>query len=490
MKIFSFSAIYFSNSALTSGLNVVRNDIRLYNIVTRIKETSLVNRSFIDHLTIKNFVPKSKESVNLNFNKMMEDTYRASEITTSASLARHIHSITGRIKFLQEREVAFLDNVGTSIKADENLEKEILIIRQLETELRDELFKLQNSLREHSDIAIEKIYQKKNNPLYAYIFISLIFVIGILYIGLSTTKNLQLSINNFLVATKAVSQNNLDFQARIIFNDEIGQMTEAFNTMIKNLKEEKFKVSNIGKEKSLLENEIQTRKDAELALESANKELESFSYSVSHDLRTPLRAIDGFSQALLEDYEDKLDDTGKNYLQFVRESSQKMSQLIDDILSLSRITRGELKRKVVNISDIAQSVADELQKAEPNKNVNIVIQPEIIDNVDPHLLRIVLANLIGNSWKFTSKISNPRIEFGYQLQETRRIYFVRDNGAGFDMSYSKKLFGAFQRLHAVTEFPGTGIGLATVSRIIHRHNGTIWAEGEVGKGATFYFTLG
>jgi PAS domain S-box-containing protein len=224
-------------------------------------------------------------------------------------------------------------------------------------------------------------------------------------------------------------------------------------------------------------------------LEQANKELEAFSYSVSHDLRAPLRSMDGFSQALLEDYGNKLDDQGKDYIRRVRAASQRMSQLIDDLLNLSRITRAEMHYEKVNLTALAKAIAAELQETEPERQVEFIIGKDISARGDSHLLRAVLENLLANAWKFTSKHPRARIEFGAIQVEGRSVCFVRDDGAGFDMAYVGKLFLPFQRLHGPTEFEGTGIGLATVQRIIHRHGGVVWAEGELEKGATFYFTL-
>jgi PAS domain S-box-containing protein len=224
-------------------------------------------------------------------------------------------------------------------------------------------------------------------------------------------------------------------------------------------------------------------------LRTANKELEAFSYSVSHDLRAPLRHINGFSQALLEDCEDKLDETGKGYLREVRGASQEMSQLIDDVLQLARITRSEMKREEVNLSDLAMSVTAELKQTNGRQGVIVKIEEGLVTRGDKRLLRVVLSNLLGNAWKFTSKRDNPEILFGSEQKKGEVFYFVRDNGAGFDMAYVKKLFGAFQRLHTAGEFEGTGIGLATVQRIVNRHGGRVWAEGSVNAGATFFFTL-
>ncbi|MGE5263045.1 MAG: sensor histidine kinase [Acidobacteriota bacterium] len=226
-------------------------------------------------------------------------------------------------------------------------------------------------------------------------------------------------------------------------------------------------------------------------LSSVNQELETFSYSVSHDLRAPLRAIAGFSQALEEDYADVLDKQGMDYARRVNAATQRLNQLIDDMLTLSRVTRSEMSRDTLaDLSSMAQSIVAQWRATQPDRQVEIVIQPHLETRGDPRLLRIALENLLGNAWKFTSKVPRARIELGTAgTEDDRIVYFVRDNGAGFDMTYSDKLFGPFQRLHTATEFPGTGIGLATVQRIIHRHGGRVWADSVVGEGATFYFTL-
>jgi PAS domain S-box-containing protein len=224
-------------------------------------------------------------------------------------------------------------------------------------------------------------------------------------------------------------------------------------------------------------------------LEAFNKELEAFSYSVSHDLRAPLRAIDGFSQILLEDYEDELDEEGRLYLKRTKAASQRMGELIDDLLDLSRMTRGKMRRESVDLSALAQAIAEEFRRAQPEHGMEVVVEEGLVANGDGSLLRVVLENLLGNAWKFTRNQPHPRVEFGLLEHEDTPTYYVRDNGVGFDMAYAGKLFGAFQRLHSAGEFEGTGIGLATVQRIIHRHGGRVWAEGEVGKGATFFFTL-
>ena len=230
------------------------------------------------------------------------------------------------------------------------------------------------------------------------------------------------------------------------------------------------------------------RQAAELA--EANRELESFSYSVSHDLRAPLRSIDGFSQVLLEDCGDQLNDDGKNALKRVRKAATTMGELIDALLALSRVSRAELRAERVDLSALAATIAAELRESQPDRQVEFIIAPDLVVEADPRLLRAMLANLLSNAWKYTGQRAAARIEFGRTDTDGERVYFVRDNGVGFDMAYVGRLFGAFQRLHKQAEYAGTGIGLATVQRILHRHGGRAWAEAVPNEGATFYFTVG
>jgi len=251
------------------------------------------------------------------------------------------------------------------------------------------------------------------------------------------------------------------------------QMREEAEAQIRRLNEE-------------LEERVERRTEQ---MQAANKELESFAYSVSHDLRAPLRSIDGFSVALMESYQDELDETGVEYLGRIRNASQQMARLIDDLLELSKLTRSEMVRDVVDLSEISRKVAGELQMTYPERQVEVNVADGITVNGDKHLLYIMLKNLLENAWKFTGKSNGAKIDFGCEFVGDECVYFVRDNGAGFDMKYVDKLFVAFQRLHSVREFEGTGIGLATVQRIINRHNGRVWAESTEGEGATFFFVL-
>lgn len=279
---------------------------------------------------------------------------------------------------------------------------------------------------------------------------------------------------------------NKEFPVQVSINLINWYGTSAFVAVVRDFTERKQAEEEILKFNLELELRVAERT---AQLEAANIEMEAFAYSVSHDLRAPLRSIDGFSLALLEDYQDKIDEQGNKYLQRVRSAAQRMAQLIDDLLNLSRVSRSEINIQPVDLSEIVQEIARNHGETQPERQAEFVIQEGIKVDGDSRLLRIVLENLIGNAWKFTSKHPTAKIEFGMQQQKDGNVYFVRDDGAGFDLNYSQKLFGAFQRLHAVTDFSGTGIGLATVQRIIRRHGGNVWAEAEVEKGATFYFTI-
>lgn len=273
--------------------------------------------------------------------------------------------------------------------------------------------------------------------------------------------------------------------AASVITDEKGQVTNVvgvnFDITGRKLAEEEIRKLNTELEQRVADRTIQ--------LAVANQELESFAYSVSHDLTAPLRGIDGWSLALLEDYSGRLDERARQYLSRIRAETQRMGQLIDDLLKLSRVTRAEMRPNPVDLTGLAESIVLRLQEDLPHRQLEFVIQQGLTGQGDERLLRIALTNLLGNAVKFTSKRPAARIEFGLTYVKDRPAYFVRDNGAGFDMAFAKKLFGAFQRMHKASEFPGTGIGLATVQRIIQRHGGRIWAEAQVNQGTTFYFTL-
>lgn len=306
------------------------------------------------------------------------------------------------------------------------------------------------------------------------------------------------------VAQQVIEKRDYTPRATQTTDDEIGYLVAAFNRMLEEINSRAQVQDAFSRE---LEREVADRKTAEeeimrlnrelearvqertRKLQEINAELEAFSYSVSHDLRTPLRAIDGFSQALVKELGDQQGEKARHYLQRILNGTARMGQLIEDLLNLSRISRHAMSLSEVDLSQLAHQIVQELQQREPERPVTVSIWDNITVWADQRLLRVALENLLGNAWKFTGKVAQAHIELGMLPEGERHVIFVRDNGAGFDMEYADKLFGAFQRLHGIHEFPGTGVGLATVRRVIMRHGGRIWCQAAPGKGATFFFSL-
>ncbi len=342
--------------------------------------------------------------------------------------------------------------------------------------------KIKTEAFELSIITEQKIIQVQRRAGLIVLFSIIGFAILSSFISFITIRAITNPIDKLMEAIEIISKGNLRHKADIKTKNEIGQLSRAFDQMTGNLE-------RVTASRDDLNKEITERIKAEEELKNTMDELMAFSYSVSHDLRAPLRSIDGFSQAILEDYDGKLDKQGMHYLRRLRNASQRMGKLIDDLLNLSRVTRGNMEYSKVNLSEMAVQILAELQSSDPEHQVEVRIRKGLTAYGDSRLLRIVLENLLGNAWKFSSKKAKAIIEFGVDTAKGGRVFYVRDNGAGFDMEYSTKMFNPFQRLHAEQEFPGTGIGLASVLRIIRRHEGKVWAEGKVGKGATVYFTL-
>ena len=359
-----------------------------------------------------------------------------------------------------------------------------------------------------------------NLPLVATLVISSIFMVLGITLGmvLAQTKTNRELERQVKARTAQIRQANQQLLREVLehqqVREELRKSQQLYRTLVNNapngsaiLVVRELTEQKQAKDKIRVLNERLEQRVAERTrdLQATNQELEAFCYSVSHDLRAPLRRIDSFSRILLEDYQDVLDASGKYYLQRVSQSTERMAQMIDDLLALSRLTLSEMHVEVVDLSAIAHTIARELQQGDRSRQVTFAIAPNVTARGDTRFLKILLENLLGNAWKYTGKRSPARIEFGVasanaeDLEDApnwrspgkrhRLVYFVRDNGAGFDMTYASKLFSPFQRLHNAKEFEGTGIGLAIVQRILRRHNGSVWAEAAVELGATFYFCL-
>ena len=321
-----------------------------------------------------------------------------------------------------------------------------------------------------------------------YITIASIVLVAALMVAVLMSLRLQAIITRPIlsvaaVAREVVTRNDVSLRVTKSTDDEVGALTDAFNSMLAEIEARRAEIIQLNEE---LEERILQRT---AQLERSNQELESFSYSVSHDLRSPLRAIAGFSDALQEELPGLTPEAGRLF-ERIRAATRRMAQRIDGLLNLAHVSRRQLTLQPVDLTAVAEEIIDEFRQREPARDVHVVIAPDLVAQGDPKLLRAALENVLENAWKFTAESPNAGIEVGAVGDGGETVYFVRDNGAGFDMAFADKLFAAFSRLHANDEFPGTGIGLATVQRIVQRHGGRIWAEAAPGKGATFYFTLG
>jgi signal transduction histidine kinase len=326
--------------------------------------------------------------------------------------------------------------------------------------------------------------------LWRYAFISAIVLLVSLMFAWLVSSRFRKSVAEPIVAlaktARKVSQDK-DYRVRVATGDErdeLATLIDSFNEMLREIQQ---RDNALQKAHDELEHRVSER-TRELVL--TNQELEAFSYSVSHDLRGPLDALNGFSYVLLKNYADRLDAAGRESLQSIRAAAMRMSELIDDLLNLSRITTSTINREKIDLSAFARSILEELCRTAPQRKVEFVAPPVVEAYGDARLLRIVMDNLLRNAWKYTSHHEYARIEFGCESQDGRVVYLVKDDGSGFDPRAADRLFQPFQRLHSTAEFPGNGIGLATVRRIIQRHGGNVWAEAAVERGATFYFTLG
>ena len=369
----------------------------------------------------------------------------------------------------------FEELVATSVAQSANA-ADVESIRRYEAQLASRLLILQqeslaNAFR-LTDFSTERITAAQRRVV-------IVILVGLGLIALTTigaawliNRSVLAPIGRLEEATREVAAGNWNYKLDVAGNDEIADMSRNFDAMTQSLRMSFAQIE---------------RSNEELA--ALNQEIEAFSYSVSHDLRGPLRSMDGFSLALLEDYGDKLDAEAKDSLQRIRAASQRMGRLIDELLGLSRVTRAELTLKPVNLSEVAREIADSLAQQQPTRAVQWEIEEGLTVRADKALIQIAMQNLLENAWKFTGKTAAPVIRVGSVEREGRKECFVADNGVGFDMAYADRLFGAFQRLHHESEFSGTGIGLAIVQRIFRRHEGKIWVQAQPGLGATFFFQL-
>ena len=369
----------------------------------------------------------------------------------------------GELSVMFDGTVKLVDEIIVLHQQEEkDLREFVQIRRDLDRLLDDEI---QTHARNEFDTAKESAVQIMNRTATAMVVLGGVVIVVVVLAWLLISAKVIRPITTLSEGTKKVAAGDFSGALPVDSEDELGELTKHFNTMIAD------------------------RGRAWQELQASNKELNAFAYSVSHDLRAPLRAIDGFSAVLLQDHGEKLNEEGKDMLRRVRKASDRLAALIDAMLTLSRLTRREMRVERVNLGAVARSVADALRAAEPERQASILLPAKLEARGDRELLRVVLENLLGNAWKFSSEQPQAQIEFGVTQVDGERAYFVRDDGAGFDMAYADKLFIPFQRLHRQQEFPGNGIGLATVERIVHRHGGRLWAEGAVNKGATFFFTL-
>jgi len=401
--------------------------------------------------------------------------------TDYAAIANSFSQITTNDNRIQKliQEGAAQEEIDSATGLEERLVAQLLIASH-------SIFTDASTLAEE---AHAEVTEAQNLTANLTLILMTILAITVTTSSLIVARSISKPLDKLTKGAEIIGTGDLEHKVGVKSKDELGQLAAAFNKMTASLKKITASRDELDREVTMrkrVEREI-VKANAELA--AVNKELEAFSYSVSHDLRAPLRSIDGFSQALIEDYPDRLDEQGKDYLQRVRSATQRMGVLIDDLLSLSRVTRSEMRRETVDLSALAQSIAEELQEAQPERQVDFVVTPGLTASGDALLLRLLVENLLSNAWKFTGYHPQARIEFGATQVDGKETFFVRDDGVGFDMTYADKLFGVFQRLHKQDEFPGTGVGLATVQRIAHRHGGQVWAEGKVEEGATFYFKL-
>ncbi len=445
-------------------------------------------------------------------NDYMRDTNERAKIQWFAEherIGKLLQSASARFKDVEEQMI--LDEMAKVHESIRRLFSRIVENREktgpaagfdaLSREIEDRLLSQLTIRRYNAILNARRLQDAGNRHLFSVLGLAgwgIAFVIAVLAAATVVNswmmgRTIANRIRRLQEGASIIGEGNLDHLIDIKGDDEFADLSGAFNAMTSKLRGSYVELEKEIDERRRAEEEVIQLNDdlthTVRQLEETNKELEAFSYSVSHDLRSPLRSIDGFSLALLEDYAGKLGDEGRGHLERVRNATQRMSQLIDDLLKLSRMSRMEMRREQVDLTALAGNIAERLSKHHPERAAEFIVAEGLTAFGDERLLMVVLENLIANAWKFSEIRPRSVIEFGSIQRGGEKVFFVKDNGVGFDMTYVNKLFSPFQRLHRESEFSGTGIGLATAKRIINRHGGSIWIEGEVGKGATVYFTL-
>jgi len=434
-------------------------------IAHALNELRLVTVEYILHRPERARVQEREVSIRLN-SLVADNTFSGSEQAEVLADLRARATKAQRI---------FAELVSTPAASNANAQGNESV-RQFEAQLTSQLLILQQEILAGAlrltDFSTERIHAAQQRVV-------IVILAGLALITLTTggaawliNRNVLVPIRRLEQATREVASGNWNFKLDALSDDEIGEMSRNFDAMTRSLRDSFAQIE---------------RSNQELA--ALNQEIEAFSYSVSHDLRAPLRSMDGFSLALLEDYGDKLDDEARDSLRRIRAASQRMGRLIDELLGLSRVTRAELKIRSVNLSEIAHEIADSLDQQQPERRVQWIIDEGITVQADRALMQIALQNLLENAWKFTARTPHPVIRVGARERDGMKECFVADNGVGFDMAYADRLFGAFQRLHHESEFSGTGIGLAIVQRVFRRHEGKVWVQAKPELGATFFFSL-
>lgn len=456
-----FVGLYFASQNTLTGLTELHRSIRTITEVRLLRQSITSREELLEKISSS---PKADDRIVFETASRQIDSFFAVSLSLTEPRSEAFRLISEA-----NRTMAQADGPARHIiQKSGDYKKNILIVKQHFHEAEDLLGKVQLSLATGSDEIFNRIYNARFTPLLAGLALSVLFLIFALGIGIRMKNRIDQPIQNLVAATKELAGGNLSVRIDVHETNELGTLSEAFNSMAAKLEETTVSRNY---------------------LNLANQELEAFSYSISHDLRAPLRAIDGFSKALIEDAGDTLNEESKSHITRIIAAVQRMSELIDAVLNLSRISRSGMVLSPVDLTALAREVAAELKKAEPDRQVYFKIQEKLVVTADSALMRIVLDNLLGNAWKYTSKKPKALIEFGKTEKNGKVVFFVRDNGVGFDMEYAKKLFTPFQRLHSQAEFPGTGVGLASVKRVLHRHGGRVWAEAKPNAGATFYFTF-